>query len=214
MAYGNFKHALIQGRPTVRCSSPRCDIHRRIAETLTACFPVITEMQPGSWHSTIARRNSLRRQRIVGYVRGERAIAQGTPRKRTFFNHALARSRRMIVVNGGWRGLQGRQTVFDLLEDRGTAWFEALLALARTCNDDVRLAEAFLTYADYAYRVEDYQRMLDASEAAIAATTCSGDRLLEAQDCRRSGRIGSPRALGDGAPNRQINTRYPARDHR
>ena len=183
MAY-TFKHALIQDAAySSLLKSTLRDIHRRIAETLTACFPVITEMQPEILAQHYSQAELFTQAADCWLRAGERAIAQGTPQEaRTFFNHALA----AIAPDDcerRWRGLQGRQTVFDLLEDRAAqrADIEALLALARTCNDDVRLAEAFLTYADYAYRVEDYQRMLDASEAAIAAATCSGDRLLEAR---------------------------------
>ncbi|MEW5957004.1 MAG: AAA family ATPase [Chloroflexota bacterium] len=179
-----FKHSLIQETAYASLlKRTRQDHHRRIAETLAAHFPHMAETQPEVLAQHYAQAGS-NVQAVDYWLRaGERATTQGaTLEARTFFDQALEliepadRERR-------WRALLGRETVFNLREEREAQKndIEALLELADALNDDSRRAQAFLRQDQYAARIKDFPLMLRAAETAIAAAVRAGNRLLEVQ---------------------------------
>jgi DNA-binding SARP family transcriptional activator/tetratricopeptide (TPR) repeat protein len=177
-----FRHALMQEAVYgTLLRRTRRSYHRRIAETLTADFPALTETQPEipAWHYSQAGIPAKAADYWI--LAGERAMAQGaTLEARTCFDRALAE------VGPGdherrWRALMGREAVLGLRGERAAQreGVAALLELAEALDDNTRRAQALLRQAEHANRLDQFQLVLCASEAAITAATRAGNAALE-----------------------------------
>ena len=114
---------------------------------------------------------------------GERAKAQGaTAEARKFLDRALEllppidRERR-------WRALLGREEVLAILgePDAWRADVAALMELAKSLDDDNRLAEVYHRQAEYARRTADYRTALRTAGEAAAAARRAGNPSIEVQ---------------------------------
>jgi len=178
----SFKHALIQEAAHASLLKRTSqNYHRHIAETYTARFPHIAEAQPEILAQHYSQAD-LPNQAVDYWLRaGDHATAQGaTQEARTFFDRALALIE-PTDCERRWRAVLAREAVLNLREERAAQSLDvaSLLELAEALDDDTRRVEALLRQATYANLMEDFQLMLQASEAAVVAAARHGNLALE-----------------------------------
>jgi len=183
-----FKHALIQEAAySSLLKRTRQGYHGRIAQTLADRIPRGAQLHPEILAEHFSRAG-LSAQAVDHWIQaGERSVAQGaTLEARTFFDRALA-DLDPADHERHWRVLLAREAVLDLREERVAQRedVEALLNLAEALDDDLRREQALLRQASYGNRMEDYQLMLQASEAAITVAARIGNVAFEMEAMAR-----------------------------